>query len=171
MTTTLKRKCSIIARTLSTAMADTTRKDTPAQIHESEPVVITFATQKAWAFRWSSKTICRAFVGWTIKPTSKSAKARQQSRMFDGVRKNGVLETARRINMLPTTAERAVREFIVTRMTLVTSVAVELYHSSSKWKQFILVRSRSADETSMVSNGRILQAPWMPALSGVWVLF
>lgn len=56
----LYRKCSFKARSLSTAIDDMTRKETPAHIHDSEPDVVIFAMQKNRAFLFISNTICRA---------------------------------------------------------------------------------------------------------------
>ena len=142
-------KCSFIARYLSTEIAVMTRKDTPAQIHDSEPVVKISATQNARLFRWISKKISRAFVGCTTRPTKKSENARQQSSVFEGVRSAGVFHTASRINELPAVADRAVRELITIKTTLVTYVDVKSYHSSSRWKgQCISVACGSSDEVT-----------------------
>lgn len=138
-------KCSFMARSLSTEIADMTKNETPAQIHDSEPVVMIFAMQNAGVFLWISKTICRVKVGWTTRPTSKSANARQQRRVLDGVRSVGVLDTARRINVLPIVAVRAVSEFSTIKIRYVRKISLAAIHSSSKWKQFILVISGSTD--------------------------
>ena len=52
-------KCSFIARSLSTEIADMTKKETPAQIQDSEPVVMILAMQKDRASLCISKTIWR----------------------------------------------------------------------------------------------------------------
>ena len=112
--------------------------------------------------------ICRALVGWTISPTKKSENARQQSRVLDGVRKFGVLQTARRINELPTVAERAVRRFMATRMMLVMYVAFELYHSSSRWTQVILLPSVAVYEDAAIV-GFTMPSELVPGMRDLFV--
>lgn len=120
-------------------MAEITKKETPAQIQDSDPVVMSFATQKAWTLCLISNMICIALIGWTIRPTKKSATARQHTSVLEGIRRLGVLWTAKRIRKFPTVAETAVSKFITTRAIFVTYVARVSYHSSFKWTQVIFV--------------------------------
>lgn len=120
-------------------MAEITKKETPAQIQDSDPVVMSFATQKAWTLCFISNMICIALNGWTIRPTKKSATARQHTSVLEGIRRLGVLWTAKRIRKFPAVAETAVSKFITTRAIFVTYVACVSYHSSSKWTQVIFV--------------------------------
>lgn len=133
VTNALYLKWSFIARSLSTEMADMTKKETPAHTQAKDPVVVILAMQKPSEFLLISKIICRAYIGWTMALTSKSESARLQRSVFDGVRSERVLFTAIITRILPAVDVTEVSKFTTMRITLVIKVSLVWLHSSSRW--------------------------------------